>query len=279
MFFLVCGGAFQDYVKCKANSEFSQVCDRNAECVETLGGTLWCTGPKTKECYTYDPLLKKDWIFATNLKASRVYQASTVSGDGTLWLIGGIGTSSILKSTEKVVYSGRKWKVSRGPNLPHGITGGCAAPLNSREIILLGGFSTDIFDYNDKALILNTDTNKWYPKQWAVLKNGPRFDLSCASVNWKDEKYVIIAGGWNNSATTTSELIRSKTSQIMKISEMVGESEVQALNVKIRSSTMAELNQIPTMAGGVICTEYDTGWSLFLKNLRNKAHPSYDTSI
>ena len=99
--------------------------------METLGGTLWCTGPKTKECYTYDPLLKKDWIFATNLKASRVYQASTVSGDGTLWLIGGIGTSSILKSTEKVVYSGRKWKVSRGPNLPHGITGGCAAPLNS----------------------------------------------------------------------------------------------------------------------------------------------------
>ena len=65
----------------------------------------------------------------------------------------------------------------------------------------------------------------------------------------------------------------------MKISEMVGESEVQALNVKIRSSTMAELNQIPTMAGGVICTGYDTGWSLFLKNLRNKAHPSYDTSI
>ena len=54
------------------------------------------------------------------------------------------------------------------------------------------GFSTETFDYREKAIILNTATNKWYPKQWAALKNGPRFDLSCASVNWNDEKYIII---------------------------------------------------------------------------------------
>ena len=65
------------------------------------------------------------------------------------------------------------------------------------------------------------------------------------------------AGGWNNSATTTSELIRSQTSEVMKISEINGETETHPLNVKLRSSTMTELNQIPTMAGGVICTGYE----------------------
>ena len=153
---------------------------------------MWCTGPRTKQCFTYDPLLKKDWVFATNLKSARVYQASAIAYDGTLWLFGGVGTNSILKSTEKVTYVKKKWVVSRGPNLPYGITGACAAALNSEEIILLGGFSTEDFDYRENALILNTRTNKWYPKQWAVLKNGPRFDLSCASVNWKQEKYIII---------------------------------------------------------------------------------------
>ena len=131
---------------------------------------MWCTGPRTKQCFTYDPLLKKDWVFATNLKSARVYQASAIAYDGTLWLFGGVGTNSILKSTEKVTYVKKKWVVSRGPNLPYGITGACAAALNSEEIILLGGFSTEDFDYRENALILNTRTNKWYPKQWAVCQ-------------------------------------------------------------------------------------------------------------
>ena len=43
----------------------------------------------------------------------------------------------------------------------------------------------------------------------------------------------------------------------MKISEINGETETHPLNVKLKSATMTELNQIPTMAGGVICTGYE----------------------
>ena len=33
---------------------FPQVCSRNVECVEALGRTKWCSGPKTSRCYTFN---------------------------------------------------------------------------------------------------------------------------------------------------------------------------------------------------------------------------------
>ena len=30
-------------------------CDRNIECVTTSGNAKWCTGPKMKDCYIFDP--------------------------------------------------------------------------------------------------------------------------------------------------------------------------------------------------------------------------------
>ena len=54
---IVCGGAKMEYVECKKHSEGSQDCDRNTECVITSGGARWCTGPKLRECYVYDPFI------------------------------------------------------------------------------------------------------------------------------------------------------------------------------------------------------------------------------
>ncbi len=55
---VVCGGAKMEYVDCVKPPSSGHVCDRNIECVKTAGGTKWCTGPKTKECYTYDSIFK-----------------------------------------------------------------------------------------------------------------------------------------------------------------------------------------------------------------------------
>ena len=54
---IVCGGAKMEYVECKKHYEGSQDCDRNTECVITSGGARWCTGPKLRECYVYDPFI------------------------------------------------------------------------------------------------------------------------------------------------------------------------------------------------------------------------------
>ncbi len=55
---IICGGGRMEYVDCKYHAAAGNICDRNIECVKTTGGTRWCTGPKTKSCYAYDPLFK-----------------------------------------------------------------------------------------------------------------------------------------------------------------------------------------------------------------------------
>ena len=132
--------------------------------------------------------------------------------------------------------------------MPEGLLGACAAPLNSNEIIVMGGYSSLTNDYKGDAYILSTSTHQWYKKNWAKLINGPRLDLSCASINWNDQKYVLFAGGWNNSATNTSELVSNFNERIESITE--------PLPLKLRSATMVELNSQPFLAGGVSCSGY-----------------------
>ena len=55
---IVCGGGEMIYVDCTKHNEGSKQCDRNYECVETTGGSQWCTGPKTDLCYAYDSISK-----------------------------------------------------------------------------------------------------------------------------------------------------------------------------------------------------------------------------
>ena len=72
-----------------------------------------------------------------------------------------------------VNFSG-EWRVFKGPNMPVALLGACAAPLNSRQIILMGGYSALTNDYTDNAYIFTTSNYEWEKKNWARLKNGPR---------------------------------------------------------------------------------------------------------
>ena len=49
---VICGGAQQKYSGCTGTS--ARQCKRNVECVTTNGGTQWCFGPRTKDCYAYE---------------------------------------------------------------------------------------------------------------------------------------------------------------------------------------------------------------------------------
>ena len=52
---IVCGGATEKYLHCNTiNGEGNLKCDRNVDCVTSLGGSKWCSGPKIDECYSYD---------------------------------------------------------------------------------------------------------------------------------------------------------------------------------------------------------------------------------
>lgn len=105
---IVCGGGFEGYVDCSIHEERSTFCEKNIECIKTKGGTLWCTGPRTNLCYSYDALVTKAWTVVAKLKTPRALAASTVSFDGTFWLLGGISPTEILASTEKLNVVGSK---------------------------------------------------------------------------------------------------------------------------------------------------------------------------
>ena len=65
---LVCGGAADIYVDCKKQYNSSAMsCDRNIECVITAGNAKWCTGPKMKDCYIYDPYFTQDFQLVTKV--------------------------------------------------------------------------------------------------------------------------------------------------------------------------------------------------------------------
>ena len=49
---IICGGAQKYYSGCTEGLE--RHCERNVECVTTEGGTKWCFGSRTNNCYTYE---------------------------------------------------------------------------------------------------------------------------------------------------------------------------------------------------------------------------------
>lgn len=134
------------------------------------------------------------------------------------------------------------------------MTGACASPINVNELVVIGGFSADTNDFNAKAYLLDTTTNAWKTKPWAKLETGPKFDIACSQVNWHAEKYILLAGGWNNSAAETTEVFNTKTFQYTEVLANINNSWRKALPLQIRSAVMAELDKAPTLAGGVICT-------------------------
>ena len=65
---VICGGAKQTYSGCTGSS--ARYCKRNVECVTTNGGTQWCFGPRTKDCYTYEYVIifRKESVLRNGFK-------------------------------------------------------------------------------------------------------------------------------------------------------------------------------------------------------------------
>ena len=90
--------------------EGSNVCETDMQCVKTSGGTRWCTGPKTDECYSYD-YVSEVWNQApVSLSKARAYAASVVLPNEELWISGGAGKKSILTGPKKAQCSKKSVK-------------------------------------------------------------------------------------------------------------------------------------------------------------------------
>ncbi len=130
------------------------------------------------------------------------------------------------------------------------------ALLNPDEVVIAGGFSTEIMDYTDNIWIYHTVEMTWRSRTWMKLKHGPRFDASCMTINWNDDLRIVMAGGWNNSALFVSEAYDEDKERWNTMSSNVSRVpiEVPSLSNSLRSSGIAQLNKIPLLIGGVECT-------------------------
>ncbi len=130
------------------------------------------------------------------------------------------------------------------------------ASLSANEVVIAGGFSSKTMDYTDNVWIYNTVQNSWRSKAWMKLQHGPRFDISCMSINWNDELRIVMAGGWNNSALFVSETYEKASERWNTLSSNVTDIPINApsLNSSLRSSGMAQLDKKPMLIGGVECT-------------------------
>ncbi|TRY76546.1 hypothetical protein TCAL_11396, partial [Tigriopus californicus] len=210
-FGIVCGGATNSYVECTNRKGGGKVCDRNVEYVETKGGSRWYDGPKTTQCHYYDHELTHTWLRTVDLKEARAYASSAPLPTGELWILGGLGSKSILDSTEIV---GRNpittaWYVKPGlQRLPRALFGHCSVQLDQNRIAVIGGFWDG--DYSAQVHTYNIKNKAWALE--ATSLNEARNDHVCKLTRVRGVMQVLATGGWNkNGALNTTELMDVQT--------------------------------------------------------------------
>lgn len=200
---VVCGGAQTSYRNCR-DQNTAKYCSRNAECVKSAGGSLWCTGPKTSTCYIFDRYASRAWVASPlGLRTARAYAASVVMPDGRLWVLGGADQSTILASTEFVeVIDNAIQSVMFGPSMPEPLISHCAALVSSSKVVVLGGFSSLLNDYTPTVRVYDFSINQWITTP--SMTAGSRIDASCLNVEINGVRQALLAGGWSNLALMDS---------------------------------------------------------------------------
>lgn len=255
---IVCGGGKMEYADCSRHYEGSWDCGTDMDCVKTQGGARWCTGPKTKECYS---LLidyiegKEKWTKVIDMREARAYASAAVVPNGDFWITGGVSRSKILDTIEILsVDKLGNWKRLSGPKLTRPLTGHCFAPLNDNEVIVAGGYSPLEDGYVDNVEIYNKITEQWRTRVWMKLKKyGPRFDSTCLSALIGIERKLVMTGGWNN----TDMFITEYFDPVLKEWITMGRNDVirHAWGSRgVRSGGLVDLGQKIYHIGGVNCS-------------------------
>ena len=107
------------------------------------------------------------------MKEARAYAPSVLLPNDTLWILGGLGKTKMLKSTELVwLDANGAWEVKAGPDLSKEVFGHCAFLLPSgKKVILAGGFDGKS-DYLATSEQFDFSANAWDTRDWSGMKTG-----------------------------------------------------------------------------------------------------------
>ena len=181
--------------------------------------------------------------------------------DGRLWILGGLGSKSVLKSTEIITPPSlepmNRWKVTKGPDLPMPLFGHCTLKLSNGKIMLSGGFDgKDQVDIS-KEFEWKGDLNsgKWTSKPWSSMKTR-RYDHSCFS----SEKLMYAAGGWkaNFDGKLKTETFNTTSRKWMEVDTNPSNGDIDAeLPDILRSASVGVSENNIALIGGLSCEVLD----------------------
>jgi len=209
---------------------------------------MWCTGPKISDCYVYNRFPENKWTASpVSLSTPRAYTASVKLWDGRIWVLGGAGSTNVLKSTEFITAKDNKLFIRPGPDMDEPLMGHCAAVVTNSQVVVLGGFSSQINDYNPRVLFYDFNTVQWIHKSW--MSPGARMDSSCLNVNIEGKRKVIFAGGWNNLALQDSAVLNEMDYHWV----FLNSNGTDPLPFPLRSSVLIERLGTSYLLGGIEC--------------------------
>jgi hypothetical protein len=185
--------------------------------------------------------------------------------DGSIWILGGLGTDSILKSTEilKPTATGN-WRAYKGPDLPKPLFGHCVEKIpcgtcgNTKwKIMLSGGFDGNDQTDTSKEFEWNGSfgAGKWTSKPWSAMKTQ-RYDHVCFSSG----NVVYTAGGWksNYEGKLKTERFNATARRWVEVDSDVSSGGVdEELPDILRSASVGVSNNNVALIGGVSCTVND----------------------
>ena len=133
------------------------------------------------------------WIKAAKLISRRAFATSIPLTDGRLWIMGGLGSETILETTEILQENADgTWKVTPGPKLPTPLFGHCATTLPNGNVLIAGGFDgTDQIHTSSEFHWEDHRNGKWIDEPWTDLL-FQRYDHSC----FVHEGSAYALGGW-----------------------------------------------------------------------------------
>ena len=113
------------------------------------------------------------WDKVIKLGTARSYAPSVFLPNGTLWILGGLGKTEMLKSTELVwMEANGGFKVKSGPDMTKKVFGHCAFMHPSgNKVVVTGGFDgkNNYMKFTEEFDLV---ANVWDTRPWSDMKTG-----------------------------------------------------------------------------------------------------------
>ena len=134
----------------------------------------------------------RDSTHNVSMLESRAFAASVVLNESTLWITGGLGVDyQGLNSTELVDLNQNK-SFESSIKLPINLQLHCLIKLNEKQVMLVGGLSSN--GPEARIYLFDFDTMTWYP---GVNLIYPRYGHSCGLFKKGGSATAVVVGGSN----------------------------------------------------------------------------------